>query len=124
MDARLSRRLNRRWNCHLTTTGRKSGKPRSVTIWFVLEEDTLFLTGGAKEPQWCRNLRACGEARVVIGAVEWMGVAEVIEDAGCARRIRQKFVGKYWLARIARPFGGYTRSVPVRVSLFEPRENP
>lgn len=124
MDATLSTRLNRRWNCRLTTTGRKTGEPRSVTIWFVLEGDTLFLTGGASGPQWCRNLRACSEARVAIDGTQWTGVAEVIDDEGAAQIIRQKFVDKYWLARMARPFGGYTRSVPVRVSGFESRENP
>ena len=62
-EARMSRAstsppLDRHWNCRLTVRGRKSGEPRTVTIWFALGDGKVFLTGDAKEPNWVRNLRA------------------------------------------------------------------
>ena len=32
--------------CYLTTTGRLSGNPHRIEIWFVLAEETVFLAGG------------------------------------------------------------------------------
>lgn len=109
--------LDRYWNCRLTTTGRKSGLPRTVTVWFVLAGDRLYLTGGAGNPQWCRNLRVDGAAAIEIGGVTLQGHARVVDDPSAAARIRDRFTRKYVLARLSRLVGGYTRSVAVEVDL-------
>jgi deazaflavin-dependent oxidoreductase (nitroreductase family) len=111
------RRLDRRWNCRLTTTGRKSGEPRSVTIWFVLDGPTLYLAGSAAMPHWCKNLAANGEIGVEIAGEHFRGSARVVEDEQAASAVRDRFVRKYLLARLSRPFGGYTQSVAVEATL-------
>lgn len=110
-------RLNRHWNCRLTTTGRRSGQPRTVTIWFVAEPGRVLLTGGPQGPQWSRNLRAHPSVELQIGRERLRGRARVVEDPGEGAGIRDRFVRKYLLARLSRPFGGYTRSLPVVVEL-------
>jgi deazaflavin-dependent oxidoreductase (nitroreductase family) len=110
-------RLERYWNCHLTTTGRKSGKPRRVTIWYALGPGTVYLTGGSEEPQWCRNIRADGRVELEIGGQRLAGRARVIDDPAEGRAIRERFVRRYVLARLSRPFGGYTSSTPVVVEI-------
>ena len=51
--------------CYLTTTGRNSGKKRTVEIWFGLEGDTAyFLSGGGDEAQWVKNFLV--DDRVII----------------------------------------------------------
>ena len=110
-------RLDRHWNCRLTTKGRRSGEPRSVTIWFVAEPGRVLLTGGAEGPQWSRNLRANPEVELRIGSETLRGRARVIDDPAQGDAIRDRFVRKYLLARLSRWFGGYTRSVPVVVEL-------
>lgn len=110
-------RLERFWNCRLTTRGRKSGLPRRVTIWFALSPGCVYLTGGAEEPQWCRNLRANDRVELGIGGERLTGRARVVEDLEEARAIRERFVSRYLLARLARPFGGYTTSTPVVVEI-------
>jgi deazaflavin-dependent oxidoreductase (nitroreductase family) len=117
VDASESRSLDRGWNCRLTTTGRKSGKPRAVTIWYVFADGTLYLTGGAERPQWCRNLAANGEAEFRICGRRFRGRARIAEEDADA--IRERFVKKYLMARISRLFGGYTRSVPAVVQAVE-----
>jgi deazaflavin-dependent oxidoreductase (nitroreductase family) len=110
-------RLNRSWNCRITVTGRRSGEPRSATIWFVAEDGRIFLTGGKENPQWCRNLRADGHIELRIGRQQLTGTARVVDDEREAADIRDRFVRKYLLARLSRWFGGYTASVAVEVTL-------
>jgi deazaflavin-dependent oxidoreductase (nitroreductase family) len=107
--------LDRHWNCRLSVRGRKSGQPRTVTIWYALGDGKIFLAGGADEPQWVRNARANGDVTVQIGATRVRGRARVVDDEAEAQAIRERFVRRYLLARLSRPFGGYTRSVPVVV---------
>ena len=43
--------------CYLTTTGRVSGEPREIEIWFGLEGATLYmLSGGRDRSDWVKNL--------------------------------------------------------------------
>lgn len=117
MGARDLSGLQGSWNCRLTTVGRKSGEPRSVTIWFSLGDGVVFLTGSKSNPQWCRNIRACGDVTLRIGGETLKGRARVIDDPEEASAIRQRFVERYLLARLSRPFGGYTDSIPVVVEI-------
>jgi deazaflavin-dependent oxidoreductase (nitroreductase family) len=55
----------------LTTTGRKSGKPRTVPLLYTGAGDgyaVIASMGGAPDdPDWCKNLRASPHAVVEIG---------------------------------------------------------
>ncbi len=58
-------------NLLLTTTGRKSGQPRTVPLSYIRDGDvvvTVASNGGAdSDPIWWRNLRANPNAQVQIG---------------------------------------------------------
>ena len=112
--------LDRYWNCRLTTTGRKSGAPRTVTLWFTLEAGRVYLAGSEEVPQWCRNLRVNPEVSVAIGDATLRGRARVVDDPAESAAIRERFVERYVLARLSRLFGGYTRSTAVVVDLADP----
>jgi deazaflavin-dependent oxidoreductase (nitroreductase family) len=111
------RNIERHWNCRLTTIGRKSGEPRAVTIWYALGDGRVLLTGSKSNPQWCRNIRANGRVELRIGGHDLKGHARIVEDPDASVAIRQAFVDRYLLARLSRPFGGYTDSIPVVVDL-------
>lgn len=111
--------LDRYWNCRLTTIGRKSGAPRTVTLWFALEAGRVYLAGGEEVPQWCRNLRANPEVSIAIGDATLRGRARLIGDPAEAAAVRERFVERYVLARLSRLFGGYTRSTAVVVDLAD-----
>jgi deazaflavin-dependent oxidoreductase (nitroreductase family) len=54
--------------CYLTTTGRVSGRPHTIEIWFALRDRTLYLlSGGRDRSDWVRNLLAHPEVTVRIG---------------------------------------------------------
>jgi deazaflavin-dependent oxidoreductase (nitroreductase family) len=56
--------------CYLTTTGRRSGHPHVIEIWYAAEGDsTLYLlAGGGTDSDWVRNLVADPVCDVRIGA--------------------------------------------------------
>jgi deazaflavin-dependent oxidoreductase (nitroreductase family) len=117
LDDATRRALERAWNCRLVTVGRKSGAPRTVTIWFALDGDDVVLAGGPDGPHWYRNLKACEDVEIRIGRYRLHGRAQAIEDESGAEAIRRCFLRRYLAARLSRPFGGYTRSVAVRVAI-------
>jgi deazaflavin-dependent oxidoreductase (nitroreductase family) len=45
--------------CYLTTTGRLTGRPHRIEIWYVLEGGTVYLLAGAgRRSDWVKNLVA------------------------------------------------------------------
>ena len=66
--------LDRHWNCRLTVRGRKSGKERTVTIWYAVGDGKVFLTGGPERPQWVRNAAASPDVWYRYDATSTIGV--------------------------------------------------
>jgi deazaflavin-dependent oxidoreductase (nitroreductase family) len=67
----------------LTTTGRKSGKPRVVPLQYE-EIDGKFHLGSSRGEQadWVRNIRADPRVSVRVKARRFSGRAEITTDAG------------------------------------------
>jgi deazaflavin-dependent oxidoreductase (nitroreductase family) len=86
--------------CYLTTTGRVSGKPHEIEIWFGLENDTLYLlSGGGDTSDWVKNLRKTPAVAVRIGERSFKGHARVVsetkEDALARRLLLEKYAPGY-----------------------------
>jgi len=68
---RLFGRLNDAPILLLTTTGRKSGEPRTAPVLYMRHGDDLVVigsnAGNARTPAWSLNLQANPDARVEIG---------------------------------------------------------
>ena len=79
--------------CYLTTTGRVSGEPHEIEIWFALvpEARTMYmLSGGGDHSDWVKNLRRNPEVTVRIAEECFGGFAREAGDAeedGLARRL-------------------------------------
>ena len=65
----------------LTTTGRKSGRPRVTPLQYE-ESDGIIYLGAArgKQADWVRNILADPEVTVRVKAREFHGVANVVSD--------------------------------------------
>jgi len=98
--------VEERWGderyCYLTTTGRKSGRPHEIGIWFGAEGDTIYLMNGSGEgvtagqADWVKNIQADPAVRVRIGDEEFEGVARILEFGGPEHeRARDLMVPKY-----------------------------
>ena len=84
--------------CYVTTTGRRSGKPHRIEIWFAADPvvDTIFLlSGGRERADWVRNLVASPGCTVEIGSSRFAGDARVIEgtdeDAPARTLVHDKY---------------------------------
>ncbi len=51
----------------LEVRGRKSGQPRRTPVNVLHLENERYLVAPRGDTQWARNLRACGEGRLLIG---------------------------------------------------------
>lgn len=80
---------------YLTTTGRRSGRPHRIEIWFAADgpgSGTIYvLSGGRDRADWVRNLMASPDVTVRIGAREGPATARVLdpgtEEDALARRL-------------------------------------
>ena len=81
--------------CYLTTTGRKTGHPHEIEIWFSLEDQTLYMLAGNPGSDWVENLRQEPTVSVRVAGQTRLGKARVVEDAEEDERARSLLVGKY-----------------------------
>jgi deazaflavin-dependent oxidoreductase (nitroreductase family) len=68
--------------CYLTTTGRRSGQPHRIEIWYARAGDTLYLlAGGGMASDWVRNLVANSAVTVELDGDVIAGSARVVDDS-------------------------------------------
>ncbi len=84
--------------CYLTTTGRVTGRPHEIEIWFSLvpETETLYmLSGGGDRSDWVKNLRHDPGVTVRIAGERFGGRARGARDAEEDDLARRLLVEKY-----------------------------
>jgi deazaflavin-dependent oxidoreductase (nitroreductase family) len=87
---------------YLTTTGRKTGQPRQIEIWFVADRGRLYvLAEHGRRAQWVRNIIRNPRVRVRVGArdaAEVTATAQPLDrtaDAGRWQHVQQLARDKY-----------------------------
>jgi deazaflavin-dependent oxidoreductase (nitroreductase family) len=100
---------------YLTTTGRKTGLPREIEIWFVGSNESLYVFAEHfHRAQWVRNIEVDPRVRVRIQGREIAATARVLhpeQDAGEWQAVQQLAREKY----------GWGEGLPVRITPDEPR---
>lgn len=82
--------------CYLTTTGRVTGKPHEIEIWFALVDSTAYLLAGAGErSDWVRNLLSNPQVSLRVGAQHFEAVARLVSDPAEDALARRLLVEKY-----------------------------
>jgi deazaflavin-dependent oxidoreductase (nitroreductase family) len=89
--------------CYLTTTGRRTGEPHTIEIWYGMPPDghaLYLLSGGGDRSDWVRNLVADPAVIVRIGArgaEAHAATARVLEpgdeDTGARELLATKYQG-------------------------------
>jgi deazaflavin-dependent oxidoreductase (nitroreductase family) len=88
--------------CYLTTSGRVSGRPHTIEIWFGLDGLKLYMLSGngpRERSDWVKNLMKTPAVSVRIGDREFAGTARVVdggqEDALARRLMLEKYEPTY-----------------------------
>lgn|SRR5574341_55275 len=89
-------RLSKEEYCYLTTTGRVSGRPHEIEIWFGINENSLYLlSGGGDKSDWVKNLLKDPHVTVRIARHTFKGVARIVKDEEEELMARHLLAGKY-----------------------------
>lgn len=92
---------------YLTTTGRISGRPREIEIWFVELEGRLYiLAEHFRKANWVRNVERDARVQIRLGGHKFEAAGRVLDPLGDAER---------WNAaqRLAREKYGWGEGLPV-----------
>jgi|SRR5579862_1313766 len=89
----------------LTTTGRKTGKRHTVTVWFLVDGDTVYLATLKMKRDWPRNLMKNGSVELDVGGQVFKGHAEQIVHARRLAHVKELLAKKYWAAWLGSWFG-------------------
>lgn len=82
--------------CYLTTTGRVTGKPHEIEIWFGLVGNTCYLlSGGLDKSDWVKNLLTTPSVTVRIGGQIFRADARIVQDEQEETMARNLLADKY-----------------------------
>jgi deazaflavin-dependent oxidoreductase (nitroreductase family) len=92
----IKERLSRSREIHISVIGRKSGRTISIPVWFVLEDDKLYLLPvQGSDTQWYKNALKNPTIRIKAGGTEAEFKAILITDAKQVSSVVGKFRAKY-----------------------------
>ena len=82
---------------YLTTTGRRTGNPHRIEIWFAADNGRLYmLAGGRDRSDWVRNIQANGKVTIELGDETRSGMARILRDGTDEDQLaRELLVTKY-----------------------------
>src|ERR1700730_907769 len=92
----LRDRLSRYREINITVTGRKSGRTISIPVWFVLEDDKLYLLPvQGSDTQWYKNVLKSPMIRIDARGAEAEVKVVLVTDATQVSSVLEKFRAKY-----------------------------
>ncbi len=110
----LKARLSRSREIHISVIGRKSGRTISNPVWFVLEEDKLYLLpvqGSAT--QWYKNVLKNPSIHIKAGSAEAEFKAIPITDPKQVLSVVEKFRKKYGASDVKKYYSRFDVAVLV-----------
>jgi deazaflavin-dependent oxidoreductase (nitroreductase family) len=82
--------------CYLTTTGRRTGRPHEIEIWFALDDGTFYLlSGGGRGSDWVLNLAAEPVVQLRVAERSFEARARVVPQGPEDTRARHLLAAKY-----------------------------
>jgi deazaflavin-dependent oxidoreductase (nitroreductase family) len=104
--------------CYLTTTGRVSGRPHEIEIWFGARNGTVYLLSGSEKSDWVRNLLKDPAVTVRLAKHNFRGTARVVKDKEEERQARYMVAEKYQEWEEGKTLSAWARTaLPVAIDL-------
>jgi len=107
--------------CYVTTTGRVTGKPHQIEIWFGLSDDTLYLlSGGMDKSDWVKNLLKNPAVTVRIAKQTFNATARLVTEEKEEKTARYLLAEKYQEWEDGKRLSEWARTaLPVAMDLIE-----
>jgi deazaflavin-dependent oxidoreductase (nitroreductase family) len=102
--------------CYLTTTGRVTGNPHEIEIWFVVQGTTAYLMAGDHRSDWVLNARRQPAVTLRIRDRIYNAAARAVTDPVEDTRVRRLMLEKYATPRDSLESWGRT-ALPVAFDL-------
>jgi len=80
----------------LTHYGRKSGRPYEVTIWYLVDDDRLYLISANANRSWVRNVKVRPAVSLRVGEEIFNGDVRSITDKQERDKVNRLTERKYW----------------------------
>ncbi|HEY6268736.1 MAG TPA: nitroreductase/quinone reductase family protein [Candidatus Acidoferrum sp.] len=111
-DDALRDHLSRSREVNISVTGRKSGRAISIPVWFVLEDEALYLLPvQGSDTQWYKNVLKKPSIRIDAGgAVAELRVVPVT-DATQVSSVVEKFRDKYGASDVKKYYSKFDVAV-------------
>jgi len=112
----LKDRLSRYREINLSVTGRKSGRTISRPVWFVLEEDKVYLLPVyGSDTQWYKNLLKNPSIRIDARGADANFQAVSITDHKQVSAVVEKFRAKYGAGDVKKYYSKFDVAVVVQM---------
>jgi deazaflavin-dependent oxidoreductase (nitroreductase family) len=107
--------------CYLTTTGRRTGRPHTIEIWFGERDGRIYmLAGGRDASDWIRNLQVNPRVQVRFDDHTRVGNARVLEPGTDEDALARKLlVDKYEPIEGSSLANWGRSSLPVAIELLD-----
>ena len=112
----LKERLGRYRQITISVVGRKSGRRISIPVWFVLEDEKLYLlpVQGAKT-QWYKNVLKNPTIGIDARGVEGKFRAAPVKGEKAVKAVVEKFREKYGAGDVKKYYAGFDVAVLVKM---------
>jgi deazaflavin-dependent oxidoreductase (nitroreductase family) len=112
----LKDRLSRYREIKITVTGRKSGRKISNPVWFVFEDDTLYLVPvQGSDTQWYKNVLKNPAISIDARGAEAEFKAVAVTDKKQVSSVVEKFREKYGPGDVKKYYSKFDVAVVVQI---------
>ena len=83
---------------YLTTTGRVTGRPREIEIWFTEHDGRFYLVAERESANWVGNILSQPQVKARVGDAEFKAVARVVgidREPQLAAAVKALFDARY-----------------------------
>ena len=100
--------------CYLTTTGRVTGRPHEIEIWFGARGSSLYLlSGGGRDSDWVKNFLRRPDVTVRIASHKFSAAARLVTDGEEEMAARYLLAEKYQEWEAGRTLSEWARTALV-----------
>ena len=108
----LKNRLSRSREINLTVTGRKSGRTISIPVWFISEDNKLYLLPvSGSDTQWYKNVLKNPSIQIEAGGAKAERKVAPVTDPKQVSSVVEKFRAKYGPSDVKKYYSKFDAAV-------------